>query len=528
MLPLERSLQQIFPQTRKYLKPEAWDRFRSRVEGLENPEALFDILDGFPFDPEGPAFLPDLSRLEWAIQQTRTPAADANPEPDDWTVNPGLQLLSLSFRNLTRQLEEPDQRLEPEAGEEMVLVWRDPRSTAVRFRPARDEDLLALKMILEEIRPEEAALAGGVTPGETEAALWRAAAEGILIAPRTRIRRDPASFADTAITDPEFLEASFFTLQWHITQVCDLHCKHCYDRSRRSPLTLDQGTRILEDLQRFCREKRVRGQISFSGGNPLLYPEFNALYRAAAETGFRTAILGNPTSRDRLEAIRAIQEPEFFQVSLEGLARHNDAIRGAGHFDRILEFLPLLKELGIYSMVMLTLTRDNLEEVIPLAELLRDKTDAFFFNRLAQVGEGANLRGPSREEYAAFLEAYLEAAAANPLMGLKDNLTNIVHYRKGIPAFGGCTGYGCGAAFNFLTLLPDGEVHACRKLPSLLGNVLESSLTEIYESEVARRYRGGTEACRGCPIRPVCGGCLAVAYGKGLDIFQERDPYCFL
>ena len=214
-------------------------------------------------------------------------------------------------------------------------------------------------------------------------------------------------------------------------------------------------------------------------------------------------------------------------MSLEGLEPHNDAIRGPGHFERTLKFLPLLKELGIYSMVMLTLTRDNLGDVLPLAELLRDKVDAFFFNRLAQVGEGANLRGPGREEYAAFLEAYLEAAAANPIMGLKDNLTNILHHQKGIPLFGGCTGYGCGAAFNFLTLLPDGEVHACRKLPSLIGNVLENSLVEIYDSEAARRYRAGTAACRGCPIRPVCGGCLAVAYGAGLDIFHDRDPGCF-
>ena len=113
-------------------------------------------------------------------------------------------------------------------------------------------------------------------------------------------------------------------------------------------------------------------------------------------------------------------------------------------------------------------------------------------------------------------------------MGLKDNLTNILHYRKGIPVFGGCTGYGCGAAFNFLTLLPDGEVHACRKLPSPLGNILENSLLELYDSEPARRYRAGTSACRACPIRPVCGGCLAVAYGMGLSIFQDRDPFCFM
>jgi selenobiotic family peptide radical SAM maturase len=521
-------LEQVFKHTRACLSPEAWDRFKTEAEKVKGSENFSGFLERFPFAGAGPGYLPDLARLEWAIHRARKAAWEPDPAGNEWSVNPTLQLIRVSFKNLPALLQGPGRGIEPEAGEEMVLVWLEPRSGALRLRPARDADLLALKMALEEISPEAAATVGGVTTGAIEGALGRAGSEGILIAPRTRIRREPGGVPGGVPPDREFLEADFFTLQWHITQACDLHCKHCYDRSRRSPLTLEQGLVILEDLKRFCREKRVRGRISFSGGNPLLYPHFDALFRAAAEAGFTAAILGNPASRERLEAIRAIREPEFFQVSLEGLPLHNDAIRGPGHFERTLEFLPLLKELGIYSMVMLTLTRDNLGQVLPLAELLRDKVDAFFFNRLAQVGEGANLRGPGREEYAAFLEAYLEAAAANPIMGLKDNLTNIIHHRKGLPLFGGCTGYGCGAAFNFLTLLPDGEVHACRKLPSLIGNVLENSLVEIYDSEAARRYRSGTEACRACPIRPVCGGCLAVAYGAGLDIFKDRDPYCFL
>lgn len=525
MASLFKPVEQIFPKTRGYLTPQAWDRFVSRVAQMNNLESFADGPDFF--SEEDPPFLKDLARLEWAVHQTQMQAANSVLKPDDWIVNPALQLLPVSFSGLPRLIFEPEKKTAPQAGEELILIWRRPRGGEISMRPARDEDLLALKMILEEVSPEAAAAAGGVPVGTVEGTLRQAAAQGILIAPRTRIRREPAVVSGSAVSDPAFLEADFFTLQWHLTQACDLHCKHCYDRSSRSPLTLDQGRRIIADLQRFCREKRVQGQISFSGGNPLLYPHFDELYRTAAEAGFALAILGNPTSREKLETIRAIREPEFFQVSLEGLQAHNDAIRGPGHFERILEFLPLLNEQGIYSMVMLTLTRDNLGDVLPLAEFLRDKTDAFFFNRLAQVGEGANLQGPGREEYAAFLEAYLEAAAANPILGLKDNLTNILHYRKGQPLFGGCTGYGCGAAFNFLTLLPDGEVHACRKLPSLLGNALERSLLEIYDSGAAGRYRAGTAACRGCPIRPVCGGCLAVAYGAGLDIFKDRDPFCF-
>jgi radical SAM protein with 4Fe4S-binding SPASM domain len=122
----------------------------------------------------------------------------------------------------------------------------------------------------------------------------------------------------------------------------------------------------------------------------------------------------------------------------------------------------------------------------------------------------------------------VEAAEINPVLGLKENLLNIVYHRKGLGLFGGCTGYGCGAAFNFVALLPDGEVHACRKFPSLMGSIFEQGLGEIYDSDLARHYRTGPLACRSCKLRPVCGGCQAVIFGAGLDPFQDRDPFCFI
>jgi len=194
----------------------------------------------------------------------------------------------------------------------------------------------------------------------------------------------------------------------------------------------------------------------------------------------------------------------------------------------VMAFLDVLRDFGIYSMVMLTLTRDNLEQVLPLAETLRNKADLFTFNRLSMVGEGAKLQVPSKERYTAFLKEYLQASKSNPTMALKDNLFNILLHTEGADLFGGCEGYGCGAAFNFISLLPDGEAHACRKFPSPIGNVLEEGIAGAYDSEAAKRYRSGSAACRQCTIRPVCGGCPAVSHSSGRDVFEERDPFCFM
>ena len=286
--------------------------------------------------------------------------------------------------------------------------------------------------------------------------------------------------------------------------------------------------KILEDLYEFCKSRNVRGQVSFTGGNPLLYPHFMELYHAASDLGFTLAILGNPAPRAKMERIVAVEPPAFYQVSLEGLQKHNDEIRGQGHYDRIMTFLDVLRDLGIYSMVMLTLTRDNIDHVLPLAGVLRNKADLFTFNRLSMVGEGAGLRLPSKKRYAVFLEEYVEASKGNPIIALKDNLINIVLQTEGMDLFGGCAGYGCGAAFNFISVLSDGEAHACRKFPSPIGNVLEDGIAGVYDSEEAKNYRSGCEACNRCTIRPVCGGCLAVSHSFGFDVLEERDPFCFM
>lgn len=476
--------------------------------------------------PSSPAYLDDLERLRTAFETMRGLAASLPASTDRLCLNPTLMIMELGWQGLALLITD-DGTEPPVEGNEQVLLWLHPADRAPRAQPATSEDLLVLKMIAEAIPAETVAAAGHLPVGAVDAAVERAVRRGLLLAPPSRLVRDPAVFTAQRPADREYLSTPSFTLQWHITQVCDLHCKHCYDRSDRAPLAYDEAVRVLDDLRLFCRERHVQGAVSFTGGNPLLHPRFDDIYRAAVDRNFSTAILGNPAPKERIARIVDIAMPAFFQVSLEGLREHNDSIRGDGHFDRIMEFLDVLRELQVPSMVMLTLTAANMDQVLPLAEVLRDRTDVFHFNRLALFGEGANLAMADRGRYRTFLEDYLAASETNPVMGSKDNLINILLHEQGAELFGGCAGYGCGAAFNFVTLLADGEVHACRKLPSPLGNIRERTFAELYDSDLAKQYRCGPSACTGCPIRVACGGCLAVAKSSGRDIFTEQDPFCF-
>jgi len=472
-------------------------------------------------------YLSDLTRVEEALREAGAGGGDLPAGLETFTVNPSLRLLELSWRNLAPLALGKDGP-PPVEGKEIVMVWRDPSAAKALAAPAGEQDLLALKVTVEGTDPEEAAAAAGRSSGLIDVARQRAVRRGILLGPPSKIRRAREEWPAAAEWREDQLVSQGFTLQWHITQACDLHCLHCYDRSSRTAIPFDKAVTVLDDMLLFCRRRNVSGHVTFTGGNPLMHPRFIDLYREASERGFTLSILGNPATREELESILAVETPTNYQVSLEGLEEENDRIRGEGHFRRVMEFLPLLRELGIPSMVMLTLTERNIDEVIPLARKLEGVVDSFFFNRLAAVGEGASLALPGKEKYAAFLKEYLTLAEGSPIAGIKDNLFNIHLEGKGRDLFGGCTGFGCGAAFNFLSLLAEGEAHACRKFPSPVGNVLEEGLEGVYESEAARRFREGCAACRTCRLRPVCGGCLAVAYGQGLDPLTARDPHCFI
>lgn len=317
-----------------------------------------------------------------------------------------------------------------------------------------------------------------------------------------------------------------FTLQWHLTNACGLACTHCYDRSKRAILRGDAAVAVLDDLAAFARRHGVRPQVSFTGGDPFLHPDFWSLYREATRRQVRASILGNPVAATVLDELVRLQDPAYYQVSLEGLEATNDAVRGAGHFQRTLAFLEAAKARHVTTHVMLTLTRDNANEVLPLARRLEGLVRKVSFNRLAREGNGSALAHPPPEQLEALLEAWSAAAETSRALGRKDNLLNPVRARAGQAPFPGCTGHGCGAAFNFVALLPDGEVHSCRKFPSLLGRLPGTTFEALWRSTEARRYRAGAAGCDGCALKPTCGGCLAVTHGEGLDPLVARDPQC--
>ena len=87
---------------------------------------------------------------------------------------------------------------------------------------------------------------------------------------------------------------------------------------------------------------------------------------------------------------------------------------------------------------------------------------------------------------------------------------------------------GCHCANAVLTILPDGNVMACRRLESSgLGNLFTEDLMDLWTKakQTYRQYEK-FEICSRCALLPWCRGCPAVAE-KATGSFYGRDPQCW-
>ena len=165
------SLEKIFSVCLSQMTLEDWGTVKAQMKAGRSPEDFPTLLAETSPASARPDFLPDLARLEWALYQLGRGPAEGDGDPDRVIVNPTLKLLQFSFKNLAPYAQAVDRAgsVAPEPGEELVLVWREPEEGTVRTRPALEEDLLVLKIVLEEVALETAAAAGGIRAAAIEA-----------------------------------------------------------------------------------------------------------------------------------------------------------------------------------------------------------------------------------------------------------------------------------------------------------------------------------------------------------------------
>ena len=128
-----------------------------------------------------PDFLPALARFEWTDFAVYTSLEPVPERVERLTVNPTLAVLEHPFQLCAYVRRQG--RGQPEAGQEMALLWRHPERLVTMFLAANDRSLLAVKMALEGLTPSQVSAATGVAEADIRAAVESCVADGLVLSP---------------------------------------------------------------------------------------------------------------------------------------------------------------------------------------------------------------------------------------------------------------------------------------------------------------------------------------------------------
>jgi len=331
--------------------------------------------------------------------------------------------------------------------------------------------------------------------------------------------------------DPDALRPPLWLLA-ELTYRCPLHCVFCsnpVDHARHAD-ELDTA-----NWKHVLAEARALGavQLGFSGGEPLLRDDLEALVAHARGLGFYTNLItsGVGLTRARARALKAAGL-DHIQLSFQDSTRElNDFLSSTKTFDMKARVAGIIKDEGYPMVLNCVMHRFNLQHV----------------GRIIEMAErmGADFLELANTQYYGW--AWLNRAALMPTADELLHAEAVVETHRArlagrmkviwvSPDYADAKPKPCMAGWGavFMVVAPDGlamPCHSARMLPGPpLPDLRSMSVREAwYDSDAFNRYRGQawmSPTCSGCDERHHdFGGCRCQAYLVTGDA-AATDPVC--
>lgn len=314
------------------------------------------------------------------------------------------------------------------------------------------------------------------------------------------------------------------TLYIHPTYRCNLRCTYCYNRSEREFYAENNKSDelIVADYCKLFEEVNELGirDIVYSGGEPLLREELFDIARISKEMGFHNSIITNGTLITREKA--AALKDHFHRVSVSVdscVAEENDYMRGVGSYERTLNGIRLLRELGVRVNCLGVVHPGNIDNALKSWHyFVKELGCATFMPQLFITPDQACHELPELYDFA---RNY----------GRIRYQINRLNMNKSAAALRS----NCGMCSGELAIGADGNVFPCQSLLKeelCGGNIKHRSLRDILEkSTQLKKMRefsvDQVEECVNCDIKYICGGaCRGVHSNISGSIFKNNPYYC--
>ena len=325
-----------------------------------------------------------------------------------------------------------------------------------------------------------------------------------------------------------------FTLQWHLSENCNLKCLHCYQENHK-PICLNYKKleKIYNDYKELLKVLDKRGHINITGGeplcNPYLFKILDLIKKDSNLISFSILTNGTLINEEIAKKIKSYN-PSYVQVSLEGGKRTNDYIRGKGTYKKIGNAIKLLNKEGIYTSISFTANHLNYKEfkkVVKYGEKL--KVNSIWSDRFIPLGSSKDKELTlSLDETKEYLKILGEERRKLKFKNSKTNVSMVraLQFKEtnDIP-------YSCSCASSLLTVMENGDLVPCRRMPIVVGNLFKDSMINLYKnSEILKDLRKEyiPEDCKNCEHSNSCKGGLKCLTYALTNNYKLKDVGCDL
>ncbi len=324
---------------------------------------------------------------------------------------------------------------------------------------------------------------------------------------------------------------------WEITARCNLRCRHCVvgaGEALESELTTARCLELAEEMAAFGVES-----IAFSGGEPLIHPDFKKIATKVYELGMEVQVATNGTLVDRDLAGWFREIGAGVQVSLDGSRPEiHDFMRpGSNAFKHTVKGIKTLVNAGNHVIIGTVLTSKNLKDIPAILELTVG-LGAAGFRLIPFVPKGRGRFHSDLEvtpEKVRDITLYLRDLRDSLDIGIAEmEFEEFLDAKPCHDPVDRNRPLGCGGAVSYGTITPTGEVLPCHFFEGVRADtVVDSSFGEVWRrSRFLNYFRSLSVSdlhgrCRSCSYLSECGGsCRATNFAKG-DLFGS-NPQCWI
>jgi MoaA/NifB/PqqE/SkfB family radical SAM enzyme len=316
-------------------------------------------------------------------------------------------------------------------------------------------------------------------------------------------------------------ENRLFSVLIELTYRCNLDCFFCYNDLglRGKPLSFEQYDALLQDLASMDVLN-----VALSGGEPLAHPDFFRIGARARELGFLVRIKsnGHALRGELARRLRDEVDPFVIEVSLHGAnaVTHDRQTRVPGSFDRLIENLREMLELGLRVKINSTLTIWNEAETAEMYALADSLGLPLRFDLQVSPRDDGD-RTP------------LNVAPTNDgiraLMRIEDErMSQLPEMPEPLIASAPSAKH-CGAGSAAIAVDPYGNVYPCVQWRRAVGNLHERAIPEIWGDAFGEIRTETEDAKRVVAAHPrgkllnFCPGLAEVLTGSSTTVPAEME-----